>query len=259
MNKCKIFERCFYVILEGRADGTQHDQNDQYLFFSQGDVYIFTVFSFFQREQENRIGQVVFVLPISKGLMTGRHFFCLFFIFYNIHIYIHSFNHIPSIQFILRHSLRPLSISSSLVCSLLNGGTPPCGAELRIELGPSRESNSDTTISRCGWFYADSPSNCREHKVNLLNQLYNKNTKIPTPDLAPAFLGRVAFALVSTSRKGGKDGQANFFCQSANRKSVNVKEKGSVSDPYPHWFSANITFYLCKYLLDCEMPCKSQN
>jgi hypothetical protein len=48
--------------------------------------------------------------------------------FYNIHTYIHT------ITFIRRHSLRPLSISSSLVCSV---GEPPCGAELGIELGPA--------------------------------------------------------------------------------------------------------------------------
>jgi hypothetical protein len=50
---------------------------------------------------------------------------------YNIHTFIqsHSFN-----TFIRRYSLRPLSISSSLVCSV---GEPPCSAEPRIELGPA--------------------------------------------------------------------------------------------------------------------------
>ncbi len=52
----------------------------------------------------------------------------IFHIFYNIHTYIHT------ITFIRRHSLRPLSISSSLVCSV---GKPPCGAEPRIVLGPA--------------------------------------------------------------------------------------------------------------------------
>ncbi len=46
--------------------------------------------------------------------------------FYNIHTYIHT------ITFIRRHSLRPLTISSSLVCSV---GKTPCGAEPRIEVG----------------------------------------------------------------------------------------------------------------------------
>jgi hypothetical protein len=52
-----------------------------------------------------------------KGLMTGCHSFCLFFIFYKIHTFIqsHSYN-----TFIHRHLLRPLSISSSLVCSVGN-------------------------------------------------------------------------------------------------------------------------------------------
>jgi hypothetical protein len=33
------------------------------------------------------------------------------------------------------------------------------------------------------------------------------------------------------------------------------KEKGSVSDPYPHWFACNTFFHLRKYILDYEMPC----
>jgi hypothetical protein len=50
-----------------------------------------------------------------KGLVAGCHSFLLFFIFYNIHTFIqsHSYN-----TFIHRHSLRPLSISSLLVCSV---------------------------------------------------------------------------------------------------------------------------------------------
>ncbi len=53
--------------------------------------------------------------------------FCLFFIFYTIHTFIqsHSYN-----TFIRRHSLRPLSISSSLVRA--HRETTP-----RIELGPA--------------------------------------------------------------------------------------------------------------------------
>ncbi len=43
----------------------------------------------------------------------------------------HSFNHNT---FIRCHSLKPFSISSSLVCSV---GKLPCGAEPRIELGPA--------------------------------------------------------------------------------------------------------------------------
>ncbi len=47
-----------------------------------------------------------------KGLVAGCHSFCLFWFFIT---YIHSFNHNT---FIRRHSLKPLSISSSLVCSV---------------------------------------------------------------------------------------------------------------------------------------------
>ncbi len=57
--------------------------------------------------------------------------FLFIFIFYNIHTFIQSHSYKT---FIRRHSLRPLSISSSLVCSV---GEPPCGAEPRIELGPA--------------------------------------------------------------------------------------------------------------------------
>jgi hypothetical protein len=48
------------------------------------------------------------VYKIFKGLVTGCHSFCLFFIFYNIHTFIqsHSYN-----TFIRRHSLGPLSIT----------------------------------------------------------------------------------------------------------------------------------------------------
>ncbi len=54
---------------------------------------------------------------LKKGLVAGCHSFCLFFIFYNMHASIqsHSYN-----SFIRRQSLRPLSISSSLVCSVGN-------------------------------------------------------------------------------------------------------------------------------------------
>ncbi len=48
----------------------------------------------------------------SKGLVAGCHSFCLFSYFLT---YMHSFNHST---FICRHSLKPLSISSSLVCSV---------------------------------------------------------------------------------------------------------------------------------------------
>ncbi len=47
-----------------------------------------------------------------KGLVAGCHSFYLFWFFIT---YIHSFNHNT---FIHRHSLKPLSISSSLVCSV---------------------------------------------------------------------------------------------------------------------------------------------
>jgi hypothetical protein len=47
-----------------------------------------------------------------KGLMAGCHSFYLFWFFIT---YIHSFNHNT---FIRRHSLKPLSISSSPVCSV---------------------------------------------------------------------------------------------------------------------------------------------
>jgi hypothetical protein len=48
-----------------------------------------------------------------NGLMAECHPFCLFFIFYNIHTFIQSYN-----TFIHPHSLRPLSISSWHLCSV---------------------------------------------------------------------------------------------------------------------------------------------
>ncbi len=69
----------------------------------------------------------------SFGLFISEKWFkCLFFIFYNIQTFIHS------ITFFHRHSLRPLSISSSLVCSV--GKHPP--------VVPSRESNSGLPYSK---------------------------------------------------------------------------------------------------------------
>ncbi len=57
------------------------------------------------------------------------------FIFHIFITYIHTFIQSHSYNtFIRRHSLRPLSISSSLVSSV---GEPPCGAKPRIELGPA--------------------------------------------------------------------------------------------------------------------------
>jgi hypothetical protein len=68
---------------------------------------------------------------ISKVWWQDATLFCLFFIFYNIHTFIQSHSYIT---FIHRHSLRLLSISSSLSAQW---GTPPCAAEPRIELGPA--------------------------------------------------------------------------------------------------------------------------
>jgi hypothetical protein len=67
--------------------------------------------------------------------VSGRHLLKVWwqdatlFVYFDFITYIHSFNHNT---FIRRHSLKLLSISSSLVCSV---GKLPCGAEPRIELG----------------------------------------------------------------------------------------------------------------------------
>jgi hypothetical protein len=62
-----------------------------------------------------------------QGLVAGCHFLFIF-IFYDIHTFIQS-------QYIYSSPFgKPLSISSSLVCSV---GKLPCGAEPRIELGPA--------------------------------------------------------------------------------------------------------------------------
>jgi hypothetical protein len=50
--------------------------------------------------------------------------------------------------------------------------------------------------------------------------------------------------------------QIPLMSQSENQKIC--KEKGSVSDPDPHWLASNI-FYLGRYILDYEMPCNSCN
>ncbi len=52
---------------------------------------------------------------VFKGLVAGCHFLFIFHIFYNIHTFIQS--HLYNI-FIRRHSLGPLSISSSLESSV---------------------------------------------------------------------------------------------------------------------------------------------
>ncbi len=64
----------------------------------------------------------------TKGLVAGCHSYRLFFIFF-IFIQSHSYN-----TFIRHHSPGSLSMSSSLVAQWEK---PPCGAELRIELGPA--------------------------------------------------------------------------------------------------------------------------
>ncbi len=56
-------------------------------------------------------GTICHIKLLFKGLVAGCHSFCLFW-FYND---IHTFNHNT---FIRRHSLKPISISSSLVCSV---------------------------------------------------------------------------------------------------------------------------------------------
>ncbi len=80
-------------------------------------------------------GKVESVERLLKVWWQDATLFCLFFIFYNIHTFIqsHSFNPI-----ILRHSLRPLSISSLLVCSVGN----------HLPVVPSRESNSGLPYSK---------------------------------------------------------------------------------------------------------------
>ncbi len=73
---------------------------------------------------------------ISKGLVAGCHSFCLFFIFYNIHTFIHS---ITFIQYIYPSPFVEASLHFLIAC-LLSGEKPPCGAEPRIErieLGPA--------------------------------------------------------------------------------------------------------------------------
>jgi hypothetical protein len=68
-----------------------------------------------------------------KGLVAGCHSFCLFFIFYNIHTFIHS---ITFIQYIYPSPFAEVSLHFLIAC-LLSGETPPCGAKPRIELGPA--------------------------------------------------------------------------------------------------------------------------
>jgi hypothetical protein len=53
--------------------------------------------------------------------------FCLFFIFYHIHTFI---------QYIYPSPFAEASLHFLIAC-MLSGGTPPCGAEPRIELGPA--------------------------------------------------------------------------------------------------------------------------
>ncbi len=74
--------------------------------------------------------------------MVGRHSFCLFFIFYNIHTFIQSHSYTT---FIRRHSPGPLSIPSSHLSSV--GKTSLwCRAENLTR--PSRESNSGQVENR---------------------------------------------------------------------------------------------------------------
>ena len=73
------------------------------------------------------------LIDTFKGLVAGCHSFCLFSCFFII--YIHSFNHNT---FIRRHSLKPLSISSS-----------PLSAQWEnFPVVPSRESNSGLPYSK---------------------------------------------------------------------------------------------------------------
>ncbi len=60
-------------------------------------------------------------------------FLCLFFIFCNIHTFIHS---ITFIDYIYPLPFAEASLHFLITC-LLSGETPPCGAEPRIELGPA--------------------------------------------------------------------------------------------------------------------------
>jgi hypothetical protein len=70
---------------------------------------------------------------LFKCLVARCHSFFIYFSYFITYMHILIQSHLYN-TFIHRHSLRPLSISSSLVCSV---GEPPCGAEPRIELGPA--------------------------------------------------------------------------------------------------------------------------
>jgi hypothetical protein len=59
--------------------------------------------------------------------------FCLFFIFYSKHTFIHP---MTFIQYIYPSPFAEASLHFLIAC-LLSGETPPCGAESRIELGPA--------------------------------------------------------------------------------------------------------------------------
>ncbi len=79
--------------------------------------------------KEKRKNRKFFFLNVWWHDATLLVYFSYFITYIHTFIQSHSYN-----TFIRRHSLRPLSISSSLVCSV---GEPPCGAEPRIELGPA--------------------------------------------------------------------------------------------------------------------------
>jgi hypothetical protein len=61
-----------------------------------------------------------------KGLVAACHSFCLFFIFYNIHIFVHS---ITFIQYIYPSPFAEASLHFLIACLLI--------AKPRIELGPA--------------------------------------------------------------------------------------------------------------------------
>ncbi len=78
-------------------------------------------------------GRVRFDIAPTKRVGGGRGLKRNFFIFYNIHTFIHL---ITFIQYIYPSPFGKASLHFLIAC-LLSGETPPCGAKPRIELGPA--------------------------------------------------------------------------------------------------------------------------
>jgi hypothetical protein len=113
-------------------------ENDVLLSFNFYVIFNSMYFCFSHVKQTIKVDTHLLVITVYLSyfyLFGGMMPHFLFFIFLYFITYIHTFIQSHSFKTIIRrHSLRPLSISSSLVCSV---GEPPCGAELRIELGPA--------------------------------------------------------------------------------------------------------------------------